>query len=478
MLVPLRPRFSVALTVFIVIVIINILASVITLILMIRMWKFGSLKVNLYVKCVMLMTICQLLYDASLIPIIFTCAASTERRVCTGISSIGFSVGGSGAAIWSIIILASAVYTIEWQRKPSSHDQKKIFVVVTLILIGYGIPYYIAGYNAASDIVAFGDYLVAFNYLRLALIGVSFLFMARMFYLLYQKTLQKERFDSPLYHLCRKLIFYPIVQCVTRLGTTPYDILYHSTFSLFPENAGSLQTFLCYLEVVLAPSAGMGAFFVFLYMQTGAASEFIRMLKCDWQANVVVVGSKSAVGSRQHSQRSSHAFPGDTPLHDGMSVFDSQNTSELRNSTKGPLTPSAKNDDDEDGARSSYDSNSSRKYAVGVQPQSGHLDLSRLSPGDHGHDAADYVQNNNSISSQGSDLDNVRAEAIAPRNWIDFTESELVLAVLQGEQRKLNDTIPKGLVQKELDTSHNPLAASNTSVAGVSGHKRTAFDDI
>ena len=52
MLVPFRPRFSVALTAFIVVVIINVLASVVTLILMIRMWKFGSLKVNLYVKCV------------------------------------------------------------------------------------------------------------------------------------------------------------------------------------------------------------------------------------------------------------------------------------------------------------------------------------------------------------------------------------------------------------------------------------------
>ena len=54
----------------------NALASFITLVLMAFMWRNGTLKFNLFIKCVVCMTICQCWYDSAL-PFIQGDAANT-----------------------------------------------------------------------------------------------------------------------------------------------------------------------------------------------------------------------------------------------------------------------------------------------------------------------------------------------------------------------------------------------------------------
>jgi hypothetical protein len=112
-----------------------------------------------------------------------------------------------------------------------------------------------------------------------------------------------ERAKSPLYHLLRKLVLYPIVQCVTRLGTTPYDIAYHATFAAYPENGNAFQTFLAYLEVIFAPAAGLGALLVFLIMQKGAKTQLWRMLKLDFTVAEAVT-SETVTVNPQHPHNS------------------------------------------------------------------------------------------------------------------------------------------------------------------------------
>lgn len=281
MIVPGKPDLSLALSIFYANVIVNVTASILTLLLIWYMHRNGT-KVNLYIKCVVVMTIYQLAYDGTLYPIIQVCGSASGKHGCTAVASCGQKMGGAGAATWSIMIMSCCWWTAERGMEPSKRKEMTIFFFVNFLLLAYGAASAYQGYHAADDKPMYGYYLVVYNYLRLALIGASVLIFCRLYYILTLVSVANNRQRSPLYHLLRKIVYYPLVQCMTRLGTTPYNLTYKSSFSRFPENASTTQTVLCYMSVLLAPSAGLGAFCVFLHMQTGAKAQLLRMLRLDF----------------------------------------------------------------------------------------------------------------------------------------------------------------------------------------------------
>jgi len=262
------------------------------------------MTMNLYLRCVVYMTVCQMTYDISIFPILHACSAKSGNGFCTGLFSFGYSFGGAGAAVWSLYLILLAMFTVQAGRQPTQKEQLWVTLGSFFILACYGVPYFTAGYEASQSLAGlkkFGDLLVIYNYLRLAIIGLSFIAVSRMWLLLNRVTAEGQRKKSPLYHLLRKLVLYPIVQCVTRLGTTPYDLWYHSTFASYPENGDGFQTFLAYLEVILAPTAGIGAFLVFLVMQPGAKVQLWRMMCLDFSKAPIETVETTA---KQRSHRS------------------------------------------------------------------------------------------------------------------------------------------------------------------------------
>jgi hypothetical protein len=116
-----------------------------------------------------------------------------------------------------------------------------------------------------------------YNSVRLVIIGLTLVAMARLYYKMWQVINGYDRHFSPLYHLTRRLLFYPLVQVVCRLGSTPYIAIYKSTIDTYPEHAGFMQTVLLFLG--LAPTAGFGGLLVFIHMQRGAKEILKNMLK-------------------------------------------------------------------------------------------------------------------------------------------------------------------------------------------------------
>jgi len=98
-LAPGRPTYNAALNFSYVDIILNIIASVAVLCVMRYMHRNGSLQMNLYLKCVLLMTIHQLIYDASL-ALNHPCGGSSPHYTCVAFFVGGFSTGGVGASIW------------------------------------------------------------------------------------------------------------------------------------------------------------------------------------------------------------------------------------------------------------------------------------------------------------------------------------------------------------------------------------------
>ena len=277
-----RPKFDLAMNILTWGVSLNVAASIITILLIFFMRRNGTLKVNLYVKCVLLMTLYQGIYDYALLPVDGRCGAPSGKHFCTAFYTFCFVVPGYGAALWSIMLLIAALFTVEMGRKPTYREEIGAFVFVHVLMFSYFWPITRAGYYASTDMQAFVDQIIIYDISRLVLIGISFLVMFRFYFVFLKMSVPNERKRSPLYHLILKLIFYPLVQCMCRLAPTPYDMGYHSTMADFPENAGALQTFLVYLEVIFLPTAGIGAFIVFLLMQRGTYAELKRMLCFDF----------------------------------------------------------------------------------------------------------------------------------------------------------------------------------------------------
>ncbi len=315
MLVPGKPDLSLALSIFYANVVINISASILTLILIWYMHRYGTMKVNVYFKCVLLMTFYQLVYDCTLYPVIQGC--DKVVGTCRAVALLGQYMGGLGAGIWSLLIIVVCWVTSELGRKPNKCEERTAFVLINFLVLAYGASGAYQGYhfynpNHITHFMPFFN-IEVYIYLRLALIGVSLLVICRLYYVLTLVSYANNRQRSPLYHLLRKIIYYPIVQCITRLGPTPYNLTYGSNFSSFPENAGTMQTVLCYMSVMLAPSAGLGAFFVFLHMQAGSKAQLKRMLRLDCSedaaAAAAIQGKKNTHALRESERRISLGLP-------------------------------------------------------------------------------------------------------------------------------------------------------------------------
>ena len=174
---------------------ISALASLVTLLLMIFMWRNGTLKVNLFLKCVMIMAISQLLYDAA-IPFILL----ADRMEYAGII-----FGRMGALIWSLMILVTAIYIVQMQKSLTIRQQLEGFVVIATL---------ITTYTMACKMCHDKNISLRYSEILRALIAFDLSAFTWMFYIYRMKGVGKDKMQTPLYQELRILIFYPIMQVV------------------------------------------------------------------------------------------------------------------------------------------------------------------------------------------------------------------------------------------------------------------------
>ncbi len=276
--VPGRPIFNAAMIIYDVNITINVLVSILTLVLIWTMYRNGALRLNLFLKCVILMTVYQTIYDASL-SINIPCGPSTVHYTCTAFYVGGFTMGGIGAAIWALMSSALTLFMVEFGRRPTEFETRVTFLLIHVFILGWAVPFSVGMYSSRNDSGYYGHFWQSYNICRMVLIGVITVVMLRLYYRMRQVTAGKDKTRSPLYHLTRRLILYPVIQVVSRLGATPYGILYDKSIDSYPESAGALQRTFLFCWVIFTPIAGLAGFFVFIYMQKGA-TEYLRKLLC------------------------------------------------------------------------------------------------------------------------------------------------------------------------------------------------------
>ena len=274
-----RPIFSAALNIYIINCVLNVLASILTLVLIWFMRRNGTLRLNLFTVCVLLMTIYQLLFDLSL-TLTGPCGPSTANYTCSAVFVGGFMGAGIGNSSFALMGTLVTLFMVEFGRKPTIREGYVAFTLIHVFIFAWTVPIAYGLYESRNNLEFYTTHLTNYNYCRIVLIIVIFIAILRLYYRMRQVTAGKDKTRSPLYHLTWRLIWYPVIQVVSRLGVAPYNFAYGESIDNFPESAGPTQRFLLFLNVLLTPLAGIGAFLVFLYTQRGAIQELKRLLLC------------------------------------------------------------------------------------------------------------------------------------------------------------------------------------------------------
>jgi hypothetical protein len=297
---PGRPIYNTAANIYVINCTFNVLASILTLVLIWFMNRNGTLRMNLFTKCIIWMTFYQMLFDLYLT--LFGCGPSSDQYLCTSVFVGGIVATGLGTALFSLVGSLVTLFMVEVGRKPTSIEGYLTFILIHIIMFAWSVPVAMGLYHSQNDAVYYAIIAENYNYIRFALIGITILIIAWLFYRMRQVTAGKDKTRSPLYHLTWRLIWYPVIQAVSRLGVASYDFTYKGSIDNFPESAGLTQRFNMYLVVLLTPLAGIGAFLVFLYTQRGAIKELKRLLLCNCTIQTNVLSRSSELGEKSHQR--------------------------------------------------------------------------------------------------------------------------------------------------------------------------------
>lgn len=263
----------------------NAIASILIMCLIYYMWKDGKLKFNLYTKCVLQMTIYQLIYelfrplDLEIISLGGRAEAHESSSTLRVIQMALSIMGGLGSAIWACMLLVGALFTVHCNRQPTEKEQRITTWVVIIALAGYTIPTVLAIHDAFEDKSRQEAHALweIYDQLRLSLIGCSVLVMLRLFHIMLRTSVKGERRRHPLYHLLRKIIIYPMMLTVSRFGAISYNLMYYPNRST-EGSVSNGQIFYIFVSVLLMPIFGIGSLITFIHVTAGAGRSIIQML--------------------------------------------------------------------------------------------------------------------------------------------------------------------------------------------------------
>jgi len=150
-------------------------------------------------------------------------------------------------------------------KVPSASFMRVCWAIVAAVSIGIliGVEEYMRSFDVHLA-------LNVYNYARVGIIAISVFLVVALYVRIYNRTGTERLQQDPLYHLVRKLVWYPLVQIIARVGGSSYDLVYNRSPVAFDKHASFKETLLLFMFVIFTPSAGIGCTFVFCSIQKGA----------------------------------------------------------------------------------------------------------------------------------------------------------------------------------------------------------------
>lgn len=257
---------------------IGILSSLLTLWIIFRMGR-----INGYIKLLLILTISQLLYDISIVLVIW------KLLIISYIYLALRSISGLCVTFITNVLSFVVVYTVYTSKVIDLAKNIRyilLFIFVPSIVYGILVPYAIFNFSDSNVNIISSIYY----WTRVASIIFNISCYFSMIIKLNQidikwfttqsnsDTNTKQQVKSPLWALAHRFKYYPIVQILTRLPVAIHEYNYGHDYD-YPSD-GSIRDKISLLLYVLAlPAAGLGYFLVFITVCPGAFKQFQTDLK-------------------------------------------------------------------------------------------------------------------------------------------------------------------------------------------------------
>lgn len=191
-------------------------------------------------------------------------------------------MGGISSSLWSNVILF-IIFQIIWTLHSVNISKNYLFYFL-IVIIPSSVISILEGIFVRHD----GSTAVFLTYFIIRTISViaNIILMILIFYQLSKlnslsntsENSQKFHSINPIYLLSMRLIYYCLIQTISRIGASWYQLQYGYGHNYHHETASTIQTVAYLLEYILTPSAGIGYLIVFLMIQPEAKVLCWRLL--------------------------------------------------------------------------------------------------------------------------------------------------------------------------------------------------------
>ena len=304
-----------------------------------------------YIKLILAMSWYQLIYDMTL----FNSAIDVGNYPILYISYLGQFIGGIGSSIMSNWISFILFYVVIFEK---SFDIMRNYSFILLSSVIVSIPTVIVysigalpeGANTFYVDIA-GLYL--YFYARVITIALNFIMIGCIVYKNYRvrsKSTTKTPAEIAINTLCRRIMYYPILQTISRSGYAWYESQYGFDFSVTEAEHNQSRYAALMFTAIITPTVSVGYLILFLTIEPNAYDCFKELFCC---------GSSSS-SKRQHNKsqndslRASSNFEGTTTTTTTNNTTDPSNMCELNSS----------------GIRESIDSDNNRQTDYRYQSES------------------------------------------------------------------------------------------------------------
>ncbi|KAJ1417587.1 hypothetical protein B484DRAFT_453931 [Ochromonadaceae sp. CCMP2298] len=247
---------------------------------MINIGIINRMKLSGYLRLILLMTYLQLLYDA----LVFNSLVAfnvTLSDVVFGLQHFG-GMGSSLVSNWIAFIVVYIIYC----KKSFSITENFYSIVASitlpsaLIVLLYFIS--LAPSLSQTDLGLYTWYM--YYYIRLVSIIVNFILTGIALYANFKirsKKATRTEAEVAISTLCRRLVYYPLVQTIGRSGFAWYEFQWGFDFEVRSTRDDPLRYGVLLYSAIISTCVAVGYLFIFLRIEPTAYGHFLQMLGLD-----------------------------------------------------------------------------------------------------------------------------------------------------------------------------------------------------
>lgn len=250
---------------------VNLLSFIATLTTIIII--FDMKVYNGYIYIILSLTVCELIYDASVFTVICY-ILPTPDYYCVRVSTFFLDFSGVAACTWSNVISIVVTSTI-LNLKSFNIDKYYKYFFLFVTCLSFSIAMWCDSVSESPEALQQCN----FAYFSWRIFSIA-LNTAAYIIINYKLRRMNVAPNSSLSILARRFSYYPICGAITRLGASWYEAAYSFGYSSIDDDMPTAKKVALIFYAFLTPSAGIWYFIIFLMMQPYAYNHLMQRIYC------------------------------------------------------------------------------------------------------------------------------------------------------------------------------------------------------